>query len=372
MNPTEAALHLVGPIYEAAADPSVWPHALEQFARNIGGTATGFTIHRMPVRSSGNVCIAINADPAFQREFDEYYHSVNIHMANVPSVKTGTVASSDDYLSNQEVLASEYYNDFLRRYDLFHNLGAIIAQEPDIVAISSFRPLHWGAFTNDARELFKLLVPHFRRAVKLSGVLTQLHSVCNLLDVLTVGVFIVDADARILQTNERGRKILEIGDGLTAALDRLRTWMLAETSGMLAAIQRAAQTAAGTSLSAGAAMPVHRSSGKRAYTAFIRPFRSPQHYLGRESAGAVIFVLDPEEQLEANEALLTRIWGLTPSEARLACALLKGQDLRAYCDHEDISAHTARTHLKRVFAKLGVKRQSELIAVLSRTIGHVS
>ena len=66
MNPPESALRLIGPIYDAAADPSLWPEVLTQFAHEAQGTMTGFLIHDMEALLGGNLYVAVNVDPAFQ------------------------------------------------------------------------------------------------------------------------------------------------------------------------------------------------------------------------------------------------------------------------------------------------------------------
>jgi DNA-binding CsgD family transcriptional regulator len=55
---------------------------------------------------------------------------------------------------------------------------------------------------------------------------------------------------------------------------------------------------------------------------------------------------------------------LTPAETRLAVALFKGQSVEAYAKEAAISINTARWHVKQIYAKTGVKRQTELIQML--------
>jgi DNA-binding CsgD family transcriptional regulator len=59
---------------------------------------------------------------------------------------------------------------------------------------------------------------------------------------------------------------------------------------------------------------------------------------------------------------------LTPAETRLAVALFKGQTVEAYAKEAAISINTARWHVKQIYAKTGVKRQTELIYMLLK--GH--
>jgi DNA-binding CsgD family transcriptional regulator len=59
--------------------------------------------------------------------------------------------------------------------------------------------------------------------------------------------------------------------------------------------------------------------------------------------------------------------GLTPAETRLAIALFGGRSVEAYAKEAAISINTARWHVKQIYAKTGVKRQSELIQMLLRS-----
>ena len=58
---------------------------------------------------------------------------------------------------------------------------------------------------------------------------------------------------------------------------------------------------------------------------------------------------------------------LTPAETRLAIALFKGQSVEAYAKEAGISINTARWYVKQIYAKTGVKRQTELIRKLLTT-----
>lgn len=69
------------------------------------------------------------------------------------------------------------------------------------------------------------------------------------------------------------------------------------------------------------------------------------------------------ERLRAGEldAKTLSILNLTPAETRLAISLFKGQSVEAYAKEAGISINTARWHVEQIYAKTGVKRQSELI-----------
>ena len=61
---------------------------------------------------------------------------------------------------------------------------------------------------------------------------------------------------------------------------------------------------------------------------------------------------------------------MTVAEARLAARLACGEALETIADDLKITKETARFHLKRVFAKTGVRRQAELVALFARLLSR--
>jgi DNA-binding CsgD family transcriptional regulator len=76
------------------------------------------------------------------------------------------------------------------------------------------------------------------------------------------------------------------------------------------------------------------------------------------------------EDLEAHPPLCddicNAIYGLTPAEARVAARLLDGRSAPGIAVDLGLSPLTVRTHIKRVFKKVGVRSQSQLMAALCR------
>lgn len=79
---------------------------------------------------------------------------------------------------------------------------------------------------------------------------------------------------------------------------------------------------------------------------------------------AIVVLVDLEERRHAPESLLQSGFNLTPAEAKLAARLATGASLDDVSNELQITKQTSRTHLKRIFAKLGIGRQSELVALL--------
>ena len=85
---------------------------------------------------------------------------------------------------------------------------------------------------------------------------------------------------------------------------------------------------------------------------------------------ALVVLVSPGLQASVGNAVLQALWGLTPTEARLALALTAGQSLHLVAQAEGCSWHTVRTHLRNTLRKSGHRRQLELVqAVQALQVG---
>ena len=74
-------------------------------------------------------------------------------------------------------------------------------------------------------------------------------------------------------------------------------------------------------------------------------------------------------QFELSEPALTalqELYHLTPAELRLCNQLGQGQTLKEAAEDTGIGLETNRTHLKRIFQKMGVNRQTELVRIVTQ------
>jgi len=61
---------------------------------------------------------------------------------------------------------------------------------------------------------------------------------------------------------------------------------------------------------------------------------------------------------------LVDLFGLLPSEARLAWAIAQGRSISEAADNLEITRETARNYSKKIYSKLGVRGQAELVHVI--------
>lgn len=76
-----------------------------------------------------------------------------------------------------------------------------------------------------------------------------------------------------------------------------------------------------------------------------------------------IFVKN-EEMLEERLQAAAAIYGITPAQLRLAQLTIAGHDLKVAAGRLGVSVATTRTHMERMFEKLGVHSQTALVRAL--------
>ncbi len=81
---------------------------------------------------------------------------------------------------------------------------------------------------------------------------------------------------------------------------------------------------------------------------------------------AVLLISDPDVDARPLRDVLRRLYRLSEKEAELAVRIADGQRLDAAAKETGISYETARSYLKAVFGKLGVRRQAELASAIRK------
>lgn len=86
----------------------------------------------------------------------------------------------------------------------------------------------------------------------------------------------------------------------------------------------------------------------------------------------ILFIGDPEEGFGISESILQGLFGFTPSEAAVAAILANGLSVQDAVEKLDVSITTVRAHVRAIFNKTGVSRQSELVHLIHTTIPNSS
>lgn len=191
------------------------------------------------------------------------------------------------------------------------------------------------------------------------------------LNLVNVGVIVINHSRRILFTNRAVQQILATQDGLAIADDLTLMGTTKSCRVQLStALDRATSNGPnGSPLSKSTTVAVKRPSGKRPLTLLVRALVNCSSQVNANCPAAVLFLLDPELPIAPDDDGLKQLYGLTNTEARLAYLLMEGNTVQDCCAQLAIRASTVRMHLGNLFAKTGVQGQGQLISLLLKSVG---
>ena len=271
-------------------------------------------------------------------------------------------------------MTTEIYNDFMVPYDVLHGMFGV-AQNNALrwASVSLFRGRTHEEFGGSELEAMGFLIAHIQRAFKVhfqfSEMKARIDGVEAGLDILSVAVIFLGATGEVLLMNRRAEECLSSKDGLLFRAGRFSAEANAESARLLAMIHGAVETGNGKGLKAGGTVLISRKLG-RPLSVTVAPLRGFNAGCSRQPA-AVLFLSDPDRNIELPEDLLQRCYGLTQAEARLTMVLLEGRSLKEVADCCGVTHNTAKSQLKTIFLKTQVKRQGELIRLLLNSTGVV-
>ncbi len=186
---------------------------------------------------------------------------------------------------------------------------------------------------------------------------------------LALGMFVLDSLGRIVHANSAAR--LHIGNGFVVTGERLSAAFAPDQNALKSALLSMLRGSPADLIDDPGPILIRRPHSGSPPVTYVLPLRNSQgdgiaQFL--VSAKAIVLVVDPEPSEPPDPAIVRDILGLTLSEARLAALVGTGISLPEAAQRLEISKNTAKSALKRIFAKVGVSRQSELSALLTRLV----
>ena len=136
---------------------------------------------------------------------------------NLPPDK---VVALEDILSDDELVASEYYEHYLKSAGLFRILGLDTVEPGGMLARLRFSRRHTEPpFNDDERAAIARIAPHLRLSIQLYATLGRTASERNLyagaVEQLAVATIVLDEQGRVLSANTVARALLEGDNGLS-------------------------------------------------------------------------------------------------------------------------------------------------------------
>jgi DNA-binding CsgD family transcriptional regulator/PAS domain-containing protein len=362
-----AYVALVEMIYAATGDSSLWPSVLERLTESVRSRSASITIEdrRQPVQS---IEWSFGVENRVADDYARYYAQKNIYLeAGLPAMQTGALLVGGDFVPDALALKSEFYNDFMRPMGVFHHAVGCLYRDGAVAALLHLpRPIGAPTYSTAELDFCRRIIPHMQRAVAIHRQIVnadiRLSASDAAMDCLPIGIVITSGDGSPVYANHSAREVLEAQDGLRLTPNGFIVDNARDGAELRKQLRSAANAAA---LERGpVVVQITRRSARAPYAVLVSRARHRRLTLGSGDCRLVVFIHDPAKHPVAWDTLLQQLYNLTPAETRVVSLLVRGHRLDQVCDQLAVTANTARTHLKRAFAKTGARSQSDLIRIL--------
>jgi pimeloyl-ACP methyl ester carboxylesterase/DNA-binding CsgD family transcriptional regulator len=205
-------------------------------------------------------------------------------------------------------------------------------------------------------SLIQFLAPHFLRAQAIHQQLSEVVEERNLLESfmnrLPLGAAIIDAQCAAISMNRALVTLLQGSTSLKVIEGRL-------ASSPANVLQQAVERM----LTCNSKDEVIRLDGSEGGLSLWISGGGVPVGVNRNQTRLMVFVASRTSHALSEQGLIA-FFGLSPAEARITQQFALGHTIEESAEKLALSSHTVRTHLKHIFGKVGVKRQSELMQAI--------
>lgn len=300
--------------------------------------------------------VSINVDHGLLSEYEKYYYKKDIFYTRMPEyINKKDVLSITDIMSYKEFEKTEYYNDFLKKGKLYHQVSLYLKSKDRLIgAIGILRPKENGDFSH--REI--IMLNNINRFVSQSLDAFLNYSITKqkkeLLEECTnempAGLITLDSSLNVMFANEPAREMCSeiIGSSPTVSVRNLVDMI--DSQHYI------------KSLTPGSCIYFIAQQYK------IKVMTIEVHGTYNAVETSYMIYIAKEDRKNLNSYLKARNeFHLTNRELEVVDLILKGLSNKEIADKLFISNYTVKNHIENIFKKMDVTNRTSIISKLSNT-----
>lgn len=348
---------LLDVVYEAAFVPELWTSALQGLAdiSQSAGSALFVFDNAGPGRG-----ITLDNLADLLPEFlavDTLRFSTSV--VRMSETKPNSFVEVDSYMTAEEIEKDPIRIRLRERGIGVNACTAVPMPSGELVLYALQKCIKDGSYTNAALERLNEVRPHLARAGLMAARLgfERARTTVTAMETLGLAAAICSGE-RVLAANP-----LFLAEPDTFRIGHRDRLTLTDTS-TNALLQATLQSTDAANLQTVRSFPIAATEARGPGVLHAIPLRRTARDLF--SGGDTVLVFTPVSATEVvpTPSLLSGLFDLSPSEARLAVSLAGGAPLKTAAEASDIKVTTARAYLEQIFRKTGTNQQSQLVALL--------
>lgn len=352
---------LIDRIYEAAVVPELWPRVLHDISLLSG--CLGGVLFTTAVREITRWTSSDGTRSLFE-EFltNRAAQDDNIRLTSSIAARHHGFFGNHQLYGRAEMERSAIYTTFFFPHGLGYMAGTVLPMpNGDLAVFDLERRLVDGPASAEELARLDAVRPHLARAAALSTRLNleRARAIVDALGQAGMPAAVLDNGDRILAANPAiqalHQQIVFLAYGKLGLSDASGNQLLTTA---LATLGQQASTSS---------IPLPSADGAVAGVLHVLPLPGTAKDIF-SGAKALLIVTLLDRPASPMAELLTGLFDLTASEARIARGLSEGRSTDEIAVALGLSRETVRTYLKSIFAKTGVSRQAELVALLAGAV----
>lgn len=360
-------LAIIESLYEAALQPDLLPDALQAYARALNGSIG----HALTLGGDGSRLVVSKDGQEGAQAYARHWWREDIATQRGHARRLKGSVNTFDLTTPEERASLPFYQEFAQEFDCFWSCANIVHRPGAMpLAVGVRRPEHHGPFGPAELERLNRLGRHVARAIDIAARLEAAAAchdgLCGALTHLGLAVFGISAKGRVLFANKVAESLR--GDGLSVSKGGLLSSMTCRQGEVDTLISQTLELASRATTEPPRPVCLPRPSGRVPLVVIGLPVSLRHGDFTMPLGGqlrAMLVITEPDAPRALDKALLRQMFALTPAEARIAAAIACGKSPRNAAAEFGISEGSLRIQLKRVFHKVGVSRQAELVLLLS-------
>ena len=349
---------LVDRIYECSVVPEEWPAVLDDIAR-LSDSEGGLLFS---ARKALNWTASERVADIFAAYVEEGWFGRCSRRLCLMGQEEPSFFVEHDFWSDAEIDADPVYRDFFRPRGLGWSAGTGL-QVPtgDNIVFSVERAFSAGPVEAERVAQLNLLRPHLARSALVSARLQhkRAQGAAEALAALQLPAFLLRADGEIAEESPLASAVAgEVrygAQGRLGLVDRHADPILREA---LAALKAGSDEGVRS-------FPVRDSLGAARHVGHLIPIRRGAHDVFGDSYALLLLVPVSSDRVPS-ASLMRSLFDLTPSEARVASGIARGDTPEAIAATGGVAISTVRSQLRSVLEKTGASRQADLAGLLAR------
>ncbi|GAA0680378.1 hypothetical protein GCM10009104_00880 [Marinobacterium maritimum] len=364
---------LLSALYEACMDNAYWDDALEQLRALFSANYVTLILKMPDSQDEDDLGLMVSVgdmQDSGKVVYFPYRHNLTPFVNQAPD----KVFTEEDLMSPEEWHDSPYRIHWCACNDVYHVMAVDIStQDSGTLRFRLTRPENSEPFSDNDKALCQFLLPHIRRSLNVRNLLDRSQTLGSLyskaISRLSIATVLIDENGQILEENVFAKEILESGDGLKIVGGRLEASYPSDNRELRRLIKDAFEHKRGEGEHAlPEAMSVTRPSGEVSLGVVVESIPSTAWAEGKGQPAAVVYIRDAVGKSQASNEVAKKLFGLTPAETALSVQLANGLSLEEAAEALNIRRNTARAHLRAIFSKTGVRRQTELVRIFLNSV----